>query len=72
MTIQRLLVNAWRGGALARTEGDEPGAARVRVRLDTPGSALEIHRAGFRVAERQRRSNQRESDRQESGQREQV
>ncbi|WP_420595658.1 hypothetical protein [Deinococcus sp.] len=53
-TIQQLIANARRDQALAQAEGDRLTAIKARVRLDTLDTALKIHRAGFKVAERQR------------------
>ena len=52
-TIQRLIDNAHRDQALAQAEGDHLTAIKARVRLDTLDAALKIHRAGFKVAQRQ-------------------
>ena len=52
-TIQQLIANARRDQALAQAEGESLTAIKARVRVDTLETALKIHRAGFKVAERQ-------------------
>ncbi|AZI43166.1 hypothetical protein EHF33_10800 [Deinococcus psychrotolerans] len=52
-TLSRLIGNAERDLALAQAEGEALSATKARVRLDTLRAALNIHRAGFKVVERQ-------------------
>jgi hypothetical protein len=57
-TMQRLLDNAARDQARAQANGEALGMTKARIRLDTLQAALDIHRAGRKVAARAKRQTQ--------------
>ena len=51
-TMRRLLDNAQRDLARAQANGEALGMTKARIRIDTLGAALDIHRASRKVAAR--------------------